>query len=110
MPRAARYDLLCNVGGWPRDFLFARVVGWAFFAKKRMSFQRYQSKIAVGRRGLVHQHQINHKGGHPEDCTLDHLELGDADYNRAMYSSEAKDLHGSVFKRPAVKRPASAMR
>ena len=42
--KGGRYDVLCNIGGWPREVQFSRVIGWAFFAKRKMSFSEYQRK------------------------------------------------------------------
>ena len=68
--KGGRYDLLCNVAGWPRDVQFMRVVGWAFFAKKKMAFDEYQRKDlvkTVGRKKYYeYAHQINHIHGHPK--------------------------------------------
>ena len=102
-----------------------RVAGWAFRAKKKMAFDEYQRKDFVrqanGKRYYEYRHQINHMGGHPENCCLDRLELVTAGENKDLYAVEAKDLWHSVYKRPAaatatvykrpagnVKRPAAA--
>ena len=111
--KGGRFDLLCNIGGWPKDVQFARVLGWAFFAKKNMGFQEYQKKELVSSKGrrrfYEYKYQVNHIQGGPENCCLEHLELGDAEYNKSMFAIDAKQLYGSVFKRPACKRPAAAM-
>ena len=99
-----RYDLLCNVGGWPRDTVFARVVGWAFFARRKMSFAAFQKK----QRGAF-LWQVDHVGGGPECCCLAHLELCSKAENRERYAAEAPLLHGTVFRKPLLKRPASAL-
>lgn len=109
--KGGRYDLCCNVGGWPRDVQFARVIGWCFMARKNMSFDEYQSKELVswkgGKKYYAYKYQVNHIGGNPENCCLDHLELGDSEYNKDQYSVEAAELRHTVFKRPACKRPAA---
>ena len=89
---------------------------WAFRAKKKMAFKAFQRKELVKvvphkksqKKYWEHVHQMNHMGGHPEDCRLGHLELCTAEENRFMYSIEAKELFCTVFKRPARKRPAAA--
>ena len=111
--KGGRYDLRCNVGGWPRDVYFMRVIGWAFMAKRKMSFEEYQRKVVVkivGRKKhYQHVHQMNHIEGHPENCCLDHLELGSAEYNKDAYSTDAPLLYNFVFKRPARKRAAATL-
>ena len=110
--KGGRYDLLCNVGGWPRDVQFARVIGWAFYAKRKMSFAEYQRKtlvkVARKKKHYEYAHQVNHIEGHPEDCCLDHLELGSAQDNKDAFAVDAPELLNTVFKRPALKRPAAA--
>ena len=111
--KGRRYDLLCNVGGWPRDVQFARVIGWAFFAKRKMSFIEYQRKTLVRvvrkKKFCEYASQVNHIEGHPENCCLDHLELGSAEDNKDAFAVDAPQLLYTVFKRPALKRPAAAM-
>ena len=105
-----RWDLLCNVGGWPRDTMFIRVVGWAFFARRKMSFEEFQRKLPVKNSCAEFAHQVNHLGG-PENCCLDHLEFGTVAENRQSYELDAGTRHRTVWKRPAAarKRPASAL-
>ena len=47
-------------------------------------------------------HQMNHIGGHPNNCCLDHLELGTADVKRTGYAEDAQALYCSVWKRLVV--------
>ena len=112
--KGGRYDLVCNIGGWPRDVPFARVIGWAFFARRKMSFTEYQRKTllrSAGRKKFYeYAHQVNHIEGEPENCCLHHLEFGTAQDNRDAYAVDAPILLGSVWKRPAArKRPAASM-
>ena len=79
-----------------------------------MSFDEFQKKVFVRKVGnktySEHAHQINHIQGEPENNCLDHLELCTASENAFLYAVEAADLYGTVFKRPAQKRPATAPR
>ena len=82
-------------------------------AKRKMSFDEYQRKVLVktvgARKYYEHVYQMNHIGGNPENCCLDHLELGSVDDNKDAYSTDARLLYRTVFKRPARKRGADAM-
>ena len=99
--------MLCNIGGWPRDVQFARAIGWAFFARKKMAFEEFQRKELVRvtrakKKFYEYTYQMNHIGGHPNNCCLDHLELGTADVKRTGYAEDAQALYCSVWKRPAA--------
>ena len=111
--KGGRYDLLCNVPGWPRDTTFIRVVGWGFLNAGHMSWEEYQKKQPHRKKKgraqrYEYKHQVNHIHGSPEDVFLKDLELGTAAANARHYRKNAKELYMSVWKVP-MKRPASSI-
>ena len=54
------------------------------------------------KRFYEYTYQMNHIGGHPNNCCLEHLELGTADVKRTGYAEDAQALYCSVWKRPAA--------
>ena len=72
-----------------------------------MTFEEFQRKelVSVARdkkKFYEYKYQMNHIGGHPNNCCLDQLELGAADDNRASYAEDAQALYCSVWKRLVV--------
>ena len=66
------------------------------------------SEAAILKKYYEYASQVNHIEGHPENCCLDHLELGSAEDNKDAFAVDAPQLLYTVFKRPALKRPAAA--
>ena len=106
--KGGRHDLQVKIPGWPKNSYFMRVLGWYFLNARHMAWSEYTAKVEHGR-GMVYKWRVNHTKGRPEHCILDDLKLVPFEDDIDHYGEHAQEFYGTVWKKPAAKRPAACL-
>ena len=85
--------------GWPRSSYYMRVLGWYFLNNRHLTWKDYSCKVKRGK-ALVYKWRVNHTAGGPESCILSSLRLVPVEEDMEHYAENAKDLYGTVWRRP----------